>query len=45
MFAQLRSVAAAMGQDPSKIKAESATKIADLGLLGSILTIFLIKAK
>ncbi|HDR0612412.1 vWA domain-containing protein [Pasteurella multocida] len=37
MFAQLRSVAAAMGQDPSKIKAESATKIADLGLLGEYL--------
>ncbi|MGC6407739.1 vWA domain-containing protein [Bisgaard Taxon 45] len=37
MFAQLRSVAAAMGQDPSKIKTESATKIADLGLLGEYL--------
>ncbi|UAX41643.1 vWA domain-containing protein [Pasteurella canis] len=37
MFAQLRSVAAAMGQDPSKIKAESSTKIADLGLLGEYL--------
>ncbi|MFD1804958.1 vWA domain-containing protein [Pasteurella oralis] len=37
MFAQLRSVAAAMGQDPSKIKTQSSTKIADLGLLGEYL--------
>ncbi|MDF7671031.1 hypothetical protein PT276_07480 [Orbaceae bacterium ESL0721] len=37
MFAQLRSVAAAMGQDPSKLKSDSATKIADLGLLGEYL--------
>lgn len=36
MFGQLRSVAAAMGQDPNKIKAEGA-KIADLGLLGEYL--------
>ncbi|MDF7666631.1 VWA domain-containing protein [Orbaceae bacterium ESL0727] len=37
MFSQLRSVAAAMGQDPSKLKSDSATKIADLGLLGEYL--------
>lgn len=37
MFAQLRSIAAAMGQDPNKIKADSSTKIADLGLLGEYL--------
>ncbi|MBI0095209.1 MULTISPECIES: vWA domain-containing protein [Gilliamella] len=37
MFSQLRSVAAAMGQDPNKLKSESVTKIADLGLLGEYL--------
>lgn len=37
MFSQLRSVAAAMGQDPSKLKSDSVTKIADLGLLGEYL--------
>lgn len=37
MFKQLRSVAAAMGQDPNKIKQGGATKIADLGLLGEYL--------
>lgn len=37
MFSQLRSIAAAMGQDPSKIKSDSSTKIADLGLLGEYL--------
>lgn len=37
MFKQLRSVAAAMGQDPSKIKEGKSTKIADLGLLGEYL--------
>ncbi|WP_294615904.1 vWA domain-containing protein [uncultured Gilliamella sp.] len=37
MFSQLRSVAAAMGQDPTKLKSDSVTKIADLGLLGEYL--------
>ncbi|OTQ33669.1 serine/threonine protein kinase [Gilliamella apicola] len=37
MFSQLRSVAAAMGQDPNKLKSDSVTKIADLGLLGEYL--------
>ena len=37
MFAQLRSVAAAMGQDPNKIKEDKSTKLADLGLLGEYL--------
>ncbi|MCX8574190.1 MULTISPECIES: vWA domain-containing protein [unclassified Gilliamella] len=37
MFSQLRSVAAAMGQDPSKLKSNAVTKIADLGLLGEYL--------
>ncbi|MFQ1007476.1 serine/threonine protein kinase [Gilliamella apicola] len=37
MFSQLRSVAAAMGQDPNKLKSESVIKIADLGLLGEYL--------
>lgn len=37
MFKQLRSVAAAMGQDPSKIKDGSSTKIAEMGLLGEYL--------
>ena len=37
MFKQLRSVAAAMGQDPSKIKQGTSTKIAELGLLGEYL--------
>ncbi|ASY30810.1 vWA domain-containing protein [Taylorella equigenitalis] len=37
MFKQLRSVAAAMGQDPEKIKEGTTTKIADLGLLGEYL--------
>lgn len=37
MFAQLRSIAAAMGQDPSKIKQGTSTKIAELGLLGEYL--------
>lgn len=37
MFKQLRSVAAAMGQDPNKVKEGSAVKIADLGLLGEYL--------
>ncbi|MWP47128.1 vWA domain-containing protein [Gilliamella sp. Pas-s27] len=37
MFSQLRSVAAAMGQDPSKLKSDSVIKIADLGLLGEYL--------
>lgn len=37
MFAQLRSVAATMGQDPNQIKDSSSTKIADLGLLGEYL--------
>ncbi|MCK3654941.1 serine/threonine protein kinase [Pasteurellaceae bacterium Macca] len=37
MFNQLRSVAAAMGQDPSKVKQGSSTKIADLGLMGEYL--------
>lgn len=37
MFKQLRSVAAAMGQDPAKIKEGSSTKIAELGLLGEYL--------
>ena len=37
MFQQLRSVAAAMGQDPSKIKQGTSTKIAELGLLGEYL--------
>ncbi|OBX03523.1 serine/threonine protein kinase [Gallibacterium genomosp. 3] len=37
MFAQLRSIAAAMGQDPNKIKSDSSTKIVDLGLLGEYL--------
>lgn len=37
MFKQLRSVAAAMGQDPAKIKEGSATKIAEMGLLGEYL--------
>lgn len=37
MFTQLRSVAAAMGQDPNKLKQNSSTKIADLGLLGEYL--------
>lgn len=37
MFKQLRSVAAAMGQDPNKIKQGTSTKIAELGLLGEYL--------
>lgn len=37
MFNQLRSVAAAMGQDPEKIKSGSSTSIAELGLLGEYL--------
>lgn len=37
MFAQLRSVAAAMGQDPNKIKDGTSTKLAELGLLGEYL--------
>jgi hypothetical protein len=37
MFSQLRSVAAAMGQDPTKLKSDSVAKIADLGLLGEYL--------
>ncbi len=37
MFKQLRSVAAAMGQDPNKIKQGSSTKISDLGLMGEYL--------
>ncbi|MBN6067071.1 VWA domain-containing protein [Aggregatibacter actinomycetemcomitans] len=37
MFAQLRSVAAAMGQDPNKLKQENATKLGELGLLGEYL--------
>lgn len=37
MFKQLKSVAAAMGQDPEKIKDNKSTKIADLGLLGEYL--------
>ena len=37
MFSQLRSVAAAMGQDPNKIKEDKSTKLADLGLLGEYL--------
>ncbi|WP_392552556.1 vWA domain-containing protein [Orbus wheelerorum] len=37
MFAQLRSIAAAMGQDPNKLKSGDVTKIADLGLLGEYL--------
>lgn len=37
MFKQLRSVAAAMGQDPAKIKEGSSTKIAEMGLLGEYL--------
>lgn len=37
MFNQLRSVAAAMGQDPEKIKSGDSTSIADLGLLGEYL--------
>ena len=37
MFKQLRSVAAAMGQDPSKIKQGTSTKIAEIGLLGEYL--------
>ncbi|MGX3066105.1 vWA domain-containing protein [Ursidibacter arcticus] len=37
MFAQLRSVAAAMGQDPNKIKEGTSTKLAELGLLGEYL--------
>ena len=37
MFAQLRSVAAAMGQDPNKLKQENSTKLGELGLLGEYL--------
>lgn len=37
MFDQLRSIAAAMGQDPNKLKANNSVKIADLGLLGEYL--------
>lgn len=37
MFEQLRSIAAAMGQDPDKLKSSDAVKIADLGLLGEYL--------
>lgn len=37
MFSQLRSIAAAMGQDPEKLKSSDAVKIADLGLLGEYL--------
>ena len=37
MFTQLRSVAAAMGQDPNKLKESASVKIADLGLLGEYL--------
>ncbi|MGX2969319.1 vWA domain-containing protein [Ursidibacter sp. B-7004-1] len=37
MFTQLRSVAAAMGQDPNKIKEGTSTKLAELGLLGEYL--------
>lgn len=37
MFSQLKSIAAAMGQDPNKLKTADATKIADLGLLGEYL--------
>ncbi|TNG95508.1 VWA domain-containing protein [Pasteurellaceae bacterium USgator11] len=37
MFTQLRSVAAAMGQDPNKLKENASVKIADLGLLGEYL--------
>lgn len=37
MFRQLRGVAAAMGQDPNKLKQGGAVKIADLGLMGEYL--------
>lgn len=37
MFSRLRSVAATMGTDPNKIKAESSTKLAELGILGEYL--------
>lgn len=37
MFNQLRSIAAAMGQDPSKVTQGASTKIADLNLLGEYL--------
>ncbi len=37
MFNRLRSVAAAMGADPSKLKQESGTRLAELGLMGEYL--------
>lgn len=37
MFSRLRSVAATMGTDPSKIKSDDSTKLAELGILGEYL--------
>lgn len=37
MFAQLRSVAAAMGNDPNQLQQNKTTKLADMGLLGEYL--------
>lgn len=34
MFADLRSIAATMGNDPNQIKQGSATKLGEMGLLG-----------
>lgn len=37
MFAQLRSVAATMGQDPNQLKQKSAANLSEMGLLGEYL--------
>lgn len=37
MFAQLRSVAATMGQDPNQLQQKTAPRLADMGLLGEYL--------
>lgn len=34
MFANLRSIAATMGNDPNQIKQKNATKLGEMGLLG-----------